>query len=574
MKYKRKLYDSDKINDFRELVKRYSDKYSNEIAFEYKETPSSKDHIKITYSQFASDIKSLGTALINTGLSKKKVAIISPNRYEWCVSYLAITTSDMVVVPLDRALPNNEIEDLIIRSKAEAVIFDKKYSEVFSKLAKEKISNLSYFICMDNIDGFTTYSSLIQKGHSLLVNGDNKYDNVVIDNKKMSIMLFTSGTTSISKAVALSQSNICEDIYALAQMTDIRKEDTFLSFLPLHHTFESTCTFLYGTFSGITVAFCDGLKYVQKNLAEFKVTGFVCVPLMLEIMYKKIKKGIEEQGKAKLVATMSKISNGLLKIGIDIRRKVFKQILDNLGGKLRILIAGGAAMSKDAIQGFLDLGINLLQGYGLTETSPVVAGENDKCKRCGSVGFPLPGINVKIANPDKDGIGEIAVQSPTVMLGYVDNPEATNEVLKDDWFYTGDLGYFDKDGFLFITGRKKDVIVLKNGKNIFPEEIEILINKLPYVSESMVFGRPLEDGDYKICAKIVYNKEVVNEMFPNISESDLHEKVWEDIKENVNHKMPAYKYIREIILTDAPLIKTTTQKVKRQEELKVILGEA
>lgn len=574
MKYKRKLYDADKINDFRELVKRYSDKYSDEIAFEYKESPSSKDHIKITYSQFASDIKSLGTALINTGLSKKKVAIISPNRYEWCVSYLAITTSDMVVVPLDRALPNNEIENLIIRSNAEAVIFDQKYAEVFSKLAKEKKSNLSQFICMDNIDGFTAYSSLIQEGHSLLVNGNTSYDNVVIDNKKMSVMLFTSGTTSISKAVALSQSNICEDIYALAQMTDIRKEDTFLSFLPLHHTFESTCTFLYGTFSGITVAFCDGLKYVQKNLAEFKVTGFVCVPLMLEIMYKKIKKGIEEQGKAKLVATMSKISNGLLKIGIDIRRKVFKQILDNLGGKLRILIAGGAAMSKDAIQGFLDLGINLLQGYGLTETSPVVAGENDKCKRCGSVGFPLPGINVKIANPNKDGIGEVAVQSPTVMLGYVDNPDATNEVLKDDWFYTGDLGYFDKDGFLFITGRKKDVIVLKNGKNIFPEEIEILINKLPYVSESMVFGRPLEDGDYKICAKIVYNKDVVNEMFPNISKEDLHKKVWEDIKEYVNHKMPAYKYIREIILTDVPLIKTTTQKVKRHEELKVILGEA
>ena len=574
MKYKRKLYDADKINDFRELVKRYSDKYSDEIAFEYKENPSSESHIKITYSQFASDIKSLGTALINTGLSKKKVAIISPNRYEWCVSYLAITTSDMVVVPLDRALPDNEIEDLIVRSKAQAVIFDKKYTEVFSKLAKEKKSNLSQYICMDNIDEFTTYSSLIQKGHSLLVNGDTKYDNVVIDNKKMSIMLFTSGTTSISKAVALSQSNICEDIYALAQMTDIRKDDTFLSFLPLHHTFESTCTFLYGTFSGITVAFCDGLKYVQKNLAEFKVTGFVCVPLMLEIMYKKIKKGIEEQGKTKLVATMSKISNGLLKMGIDIRRKVFKQILDNLGGKLRILIAGGAAMSKDAIQGFLDLGINLLQGYGLTETSPVVAGENDKCKRCGSVGFPLPGINVKIDNPDKDGIGEIAVQAPTVMLEYVDNPEATNEVLKDNWFYTGDLGYFDKDGFLFITGRKKDVIVLKNGKNIFPEEIEILINKLPYVSESIVFGRPLEDGDYKICAKIVYNREVINEMFPNISKEDLYKKVWDDIKENVNHKMPAYKYIREIILTDTPLIKTTTQKVKRHEELKVILGEA
>ena len=556
------------------MVNRYSKLYSEQIAFEYKETPNSKEHIKITYAQFADDIKSLGTALLNMGLSEKKVAIIGPNRYEWCTSYLAITTSNMIVVPLDRALPANEIEDLIIRSKAEAVIFDKKYADVFSKLANEKKSNLSLYICMDNLENFTTYSSLIQKGHSLLINGDNKYDSIEIDNKKMSIMLFTSGTTSISKAVALSQSNICEDIYALAQMTDIRKDDTFLSFLPLHHTFESTCTFLYGTFSGITVAFCDGIKYVQKNLAEFKVTGFVCVPLMLEIMYKKIKKGIEEKGKTKLVQKMTKVCNGLLKFKIDIRRKVFKEILDNLGGKLRMLIAGGAAMSKDAIQGFLDLGINLLQGYGLTETSPVVAGENDKFKRCGSVGFPLPGIDVKIDNPNSEGVGEIAVKAPTVMLEYVDNPEATAEVLKDGWFYTGDLGYFDKDGFLFITGRKKDVIVLKNGKNIFPEEIEILIQHLPYVSESMVFGRPEPDGDYKIGAKIVYNKDVINEMYPNISEEELHKQVWEDIKEKVNHKMPAYKYIREIILTDEPLIKTTTQKVKRHEELKLILGEA
>lgn len=574
MKYKRKLYDAVKMKDFRELVNRYSTLYSEQIAFEYKETPNSQEHIKITYAQFADDIKSLGTALLNMGLSEKKVAIIGPNRYEWCTSYLAITTSNMIVVPLDRALPANEIEDLIIRSKAEAVIFDKKYADVFSKLANEKKSNLSLYICMDNLENFTTYSSLIQKGHSLLINGDNKYDSIEIDNKKMSIMLFTSGTTSISKAVALSQSNICEDIYALAQMTDIRKDDTFLSFLPLHHTFESTCTFLYGTFSGITVAFCDGIKYVQKNLAEFKVTGFVCVPLMLEIMYKKIKKGIEEKGKTKLVQKMTKVCNGLLKFKIDIRRKVFKEILDNLGGKLRMLIAGGAAMSKDAIQGFLDLGINLLQGYGLTETSPVVAGENDKFKRCGSVGFPLPGIDVKIDNPNSEGVGEIAVKAPTVMLEYVDNPEATAEVLKDGWFYTGDLGYFDKDGFLFITGRKKDVIVLKNGKNIFPEEIEILIQHLPYVSESMVFGRPEPDGDYKIGAKIVYNKDVINEMYPNISEEELHKQVWEDIKEKVNHKMPAYKYIREIILTDEPLIKTTTQKVKRHEELKLILGEA
>ena len=574
MKYKRKLYDATKINDFRDLVNRYTSLYSDEIAFEYKVSPGATEHVTVTYSKFASDIKALGTALLNLGLSQKKVAIIAPNRYEWCLSYLAVTTSGIVVVPLDRALPDNEIEDLIIRSKAEAVIFDKKYAEVFNKIATEKKSNLSSYICMDNLENFTSLSSLLQNGQSLLDNGDNKYDNVKIDNKKMSIMLFTSGTTSISKAVALSQSNICEDIYALAQMTDIRKDDTFLSFLPLHHTFESTCTFLYGTFSGITVAFCDGIKYVQKNLKEFKVTGFVCVPLMLEIMYKKIKKGIEEKGKTKLMQNMTKVCNGLLKVGIDIRRKVFKEVLDNLGGKIRLLIAGGAAMSRDAIQGFLDLGINLLQGYGLTETSPVVAGENDKFKRLGSVGFPLPGIDVKIANPDKEGIGEIAVKAPTVMLEYVDNPEATAEVIKDGWFYTRDLGYFDKDGFLFITGRKKDVIVLKNGKNIFPEGLEILINKLPYVSESMVFGRPESDGDYKICAKIVYNDEVVKDMYPNASEEELKDIIWKDIKENVNHKMPAYKYIREIIVTSNPLIKTTTQKVKRHEELKLILGEA
>lgn len=573
MKYKSKLYNADKINNFRELVNRYSNLYADKVAFEYKETPQSKEHIKITYAQFVNDIKALGTALINLCLSKKRVAIIAPNRYEWCVSYLAITTSDMVVVPLDRALPDNEIVDLLIRSEAEAVFFDKKYKDVFLKLKNENSSKLSHFISIDDLESFSSYSELLKTGNIMISQGDTCYNNTKINNEEMSVMLFTSGTTSISKAVALSQSNICEDIYSLAQMTDIRKEDTFLSFLPLHHTFESTCTFLYGTFSGITVAFCDGLKYVQKNLAEFKVTGFVCVPLMLEIMYKKIRKGIEEQGKAKIVKNMSKFCNSLLKIRIDIRRKVFKQILDNLGGKLRILIAGGAAMSREAIQGFLDLGINLLQGYGLTETSPVIAGENDKFKRCGSVGFPLPGINVKIDNPNKEGIGEIAVQSPTVMLGYVNNPEATKDVFKDNWFYTGDLGYFDKDGFLFITGRKKDVIVLKNGKNVFPEELEILINKLPYVSESIVFGRPLDDGDYKICTKIVYNSETVSNMFPNISNQELYNKVWEDIKENVNHKMPAYKYIRELLLTETPLIKTTTQKVKRHEELKLILGE-
>lgn len=571
-KDKRKLYDSEKIANFRQLVNRYKTLYADKAAFEFKENPHAKEHIKISYKQFSEDIESLGTALLNLNLRSARIGIIAPNRYEWCVSYLAITTSDMVVVPLDKSLPNNEIEDLVKRSKIDAIIFDKKYSEIFSKIQKEQSSDLKHFICMDENTDFTSYSHLLNQGKSLITNGNTSYKNIEIDNKKMSIMLFTSGTTSISKAVALSQSNICEDIYALSQMTDIRKEDVFLSFLPLHHTFESTCTFLYGTSCGITVAFCDGLKYVQKNLSEFHITGFVCVPLMLEIMYKKMKKAIDEQGKKQLVARMSKVCNFLLKFKIDIRRTVFKQILNSLGGNLRVLIAGGAAMSKDAIQGFLNLGINLLQGYGLTETSPVLAGENDKYKRAGSVGFPLPGLDVKIDNPNSEGIGEILAHGPTVMIGYVDNQEATDEVLKDGWFHTGDLGYFDKDGFLFITGRKKDVIVLKNGKNIFPEELELLINKLPYVSESIVFGRPCDDGDYKICAKIVYNIDELKKAFPDASESDYKNLIWDDIKNKVNHTMPAYKYIREIIITDTPLIKTTTQKIKRHEEIKQILN--
>ena len=572
---KRKLYKGRELNNFRELVERYENEFGNKTAFTYKQTPKSTKFINISYTQFASDIKSLATSLLHLGLSKKRIAIIAPNRYEWCVSYLAITTADIVVVPLDKSLPNNEIESLIKRCEAQAIIFDKQYLDVVKNLKSSNTSNLKHLICMDTIDDkdVVCYSTLVKKGLELLRNDDQKYKNVKIDNEKMAIMLFTSGTTAISKAVMLSQKNVCSDIYALSQMTDIRKEDVFLSFLPLHHTFESSCTFLYGTSCGITVAFCDGLRYVANNLKEFNVTGFVSVPLMLEIMYKKIDKAIEEQGKKNLVKTMSSICNFLLKFRIDIRRKVFKSVLNNFAPNLRVLIAGGAPMNKDAINLFVNLGINLLQGYGLTETSPVLAGENDKYKRAGSVGFPLPGITIQIDNPNEEGIGEIKAKGPTIMKGYYENEEATKEVLKDGWFYTGDLGYIDKDGFLFITGRKKDVIVLKNGKNIYPEELEILINKLPYVAESLVFGKPdSKKDDLTLCAKIVYNKDIMAETFKDNTKDDYHDIIWQDIKNKINTQMPAYKAIKELIVTDEPLIKTTTQKVKRFEEINKILG--
>ena len=568
---KRKLYEGFHINNFRELVNNRYPMFANKNAFEYRQTPQS-EMIQITYSQYIKDIQALGTALINLGLSGKKVAIISPNRYEWCVSYLAVTTSNIVVIPLDKSLPDNEIKGLIERSKADCVIFDQKYLDTFKELQKSETSNLQYFICIDYLedtDGILSYQKILKTGKDLLMAGDTRYKNTIVDDNAMSIMLFTSGTTSISKAVMLSQKNICSDIYSLSSMAKVTSNDRFLSFLPLHHTFESTCTFLYGTSVGITVVFTDGLKYISKNLKEFKITGFVCVPLVLEIIYKKIYKELERQGKVNSVNSARKLANFLLKFKIDIRRKIFKPILDQLGTNLHILIAGGAPMDKEAVQGFVDFGINLLQGYGLTETSPVLAGENDQYKRAGSVGFPLPDIDIKIDNPDEDGIGEIIVKAPTVMLGYYENKEATDSVLKDGWFYTGDLGKFDKDGYLYITGRKKFMIVLKNGKKIFPEELEILINKLPFVSESMVFGIPDKDNDIKLCAKIVYNDDIMKQNFPDIQEKNYYNFIMDQIK-TINHTMPAYKYIRKILITTEPLIKTTTQKIKRIAEMELI----
>lgn len=481
----------------------------------------------------------------------------------------------MIVVPLDKALPDNEIESSIIRSEVEAVIFDKKYMSVFQNLQNNPDCLLKYYICMDleeNEGNILSLCRLLQKGKDLQENGDLRYEEVTIDNTGMTIMLFTSGTTSLSKIVMLSQANICANIYSTGCIAKVTPEDTFLSFLPLHHTYESTTTFLYGLYCGITIAFCDGLRYVASNLKEYKITGFVCVPLILEAMYKKIRKGIKEKHLQIPFAILTAISNFLLKCGIDVRRKWFKSILNELGGHLRIVIYGAASMDTSTIKGLKGIGIELLNGYGLTEASPIVSAENDKYQKPGSVAFALPNVEIKLSNPNEQGIGEIVVKGPNIMLGYYDNKEATDEVLIDGWFHTGDLGYYDKDGYLFITGRKKNVIVLKNGKNIYPEELEILIARLPYVAENMVFGRPTASGDLEINAKIVYNTDYLKQTYPDKSEADYKNMIWEDIK-SINKTMPAYKHIRDIIVTDEPMIKTTTQKVKRNEEIKKILGE-
>lgn len=567
----RKVYDPRIVKNYREMIEYSVKNYADKVAYKYKKNGDLKhvEYVEKTYEQVGKDIKAFATELLNKGLENKKIVVIGNNRYEWCISYLAVTSANMIIVPLDKALPNNEIENLVIRSEAEVAIFDKKYIEVMKKLKKDTNANLKILICMDNIkdNDVENFSQLLQKGKELLKNDDNRYEKVKVNPEKMSIMLFTSGTTNVPKAVMLSQKNICANLSDFASWVKLYPTDTLLSFLPIHHTFECTVTFLYGFYSGCTVAFCDGLKYIQKNLVEYKVSVFVAVPLVLETMYKKVQKAIHDQGKEKLISTMVKISNTLLKCKIDLRKVIFKKILDNLGENIRLVLYGAAPMNKETIVGFNNFGIELVQGYGLTETSPVIAAETDKEKKPGAVGLALPSLNVKIDHPDENGEGEILVKGPSVMIGYYHNDEENQKAFIDGWFRTGDYGYITEDGFIYVTGRKKDIIVLQNGKNVYPQEIEFLINKLPYVTESLVYQRSKDKTDTMLCAKIVYDKDLIKEKLGEKTEKEYQELIWEKIKE-INQQLPVFKHIKKISITTEPLIKTTTQKVKRYEELK------
>ena len=572
-KLNNEIYEADTIKNFRELVNRSAKKYPNNIAYKFKENlgkPNQKV-VEKTYKEVKEEIECLGTVLLKMGLENKKIALIGSNRYEWCESYFAITTSNMVVVPLDKALPEQEIRNLIQRSKADAVIFEDKYSETFKKL-KEENSTLKYYINMDlkeEKDGVLSFKKLLVEGKKLLEDGDTKYKDIKIDNEKMSVLIFTSGTTSAAKGVMLSQKNITSNIIAMAKMSKMYETDVLLSFLPLHHTFECTITFLYGFYSGATVAFCDGLKYIANNLQEYKISVFVAVPLVLETIYKKIQKGIKKQGKEKIVNIMSKIANFLLIFHIDIRRKVFKSVLDQLGGNLRIAYFGAASMDKNIIKGYNNFGIDTVQGYGLTETSPLLAAETDKEHCPGSVGMAPFNVKIRLENVDEKGIGEIVAKGPNVMIGYYEDPQATKEAIKDGWFHTGDLGYYNKDGYLFIAGRKKEVIVLKNGENVFPSDIEFLVNELPYVQESLLYSKENSKGELILGIKVVYDDTLIKEKFGEKSKKEYKDLIWEDIKK-INQKLPVFKRIKELIITTEPLEKTTTQKIKRFKEIEKI----
>lgn len=559
-KYQR-LYKEVKYKDIRDLIEKSTSLHSDKLAFKLKKDDK---YIDITYKNFKEDVIALETGLIDSGFKDKRIAIISPNRYEWCLTYFATLSIGNIVVPLDKGLPVNEIESLLQRSYADIVVFDKEYVSIMKNLKENNKTKVTEFICMDETEEFNNLSKIIEKGKQIVEKGNIDCQKIEIDPEKMSVIIFTSGTTSISKAVMLSHRNIVENITALNVAEKIYDTDVNLAFLPFHHAFGITGLMFFLS-NGACNVFCDGLKYIQKNLVEYKVSVFVCVPLLIEAMYKKIMLEIEKQGKTKTVKIAIIISKALLKIGIDIRRKLFKDIINKLGGNIRFIVSGAAAIDKKVAEAFNDFGILTVQGYGLTETSPVLAAENEKAIRYGSIGLPMYNVEIKIDNPNSEGIGEIIAKGPNVMLGYYENEQATKEVIINGWFHTGDLGKIDEDGYIFITGRKKNVIVLKNGKNVYPEELEIIINNLPYVSESMVYGMPKED-DLVVSAKIVYDKEYMEHFHQGKTIDQLKDIVWKDIKE-INKDLATYKYIKNLVLTDEPMEKTTTAKIKRFKEI-------
>ena len=560
-----RLYKYIEITDLKDMLKKSGQKYGKNIA--YKIRKEEGKYKTYTHEEVRKMIDGLGTSLIDMGLKDKRIAVIGENRFEWEIAYLSIVCGTGIVVPLDKSLPENELESLLKRSEVEAIICSGKYIETLKKVRNK---NLKYIISMDlekTEDEIISQKELIEKGKKLVENGDTRFTNAEIDNKKMSIMLFTSGTTSQSKAVALSHKNICSNLMDIASTLDVNSKDIFLSFLPLHHVFECTVGFLYPLYIGAQIVFSDGIRHIPENLKEYKASVMASVPAIYERLFKIVRKQIEKKGNLEeILIEEEKHKND----SMENKKAIFKDLHELFGGNIRLFISGAASLDAKIEEKFRNLGFNIVQGYGLTETSPIVAVGNNKYHKIGSIGKALPSEEVKLLNVNKQGIGELAVKGPNVMIGYYKNKEATEKVLKDEWFHTGDLAKIDEEGYIFICGRKKNVIVLKNGKNIYPEEMESLINKEDGIEESFIFGKQMSEDptNIKIFVKVVYNKE----HFEGKTKEEIEKEISQKISE-VNKVMPRYKAIRGTIISDVPLIKTTTNKIKREKNLELIKKE-
>ncbi len=557
------------VTDLKDMLNKTRELYGDKPGYKIK---IGKGQYKTyTHNEIRDMINYLGTALISLGLKGKRIGVIGENRYEWELAYLSVVCGVGIVVPMDKSLPANELEEVIERSEVEAIFYSKKYEETIKKIKYSEKNKLKHLISMDtdiHDEGIYSEKELIEKGKELLDSGNREYINAKINPEEMRIMLFTSGTTSKSKVVALSHKNLISNVMDYASVVDVNSDDRILSFLPLHHVYECTVGMLVSLYVGAERAFCDGIRHIVENLNEYKITYAAFVPAIYELMYKNIWKMIEKKGK---VEETKELMQEYKDKSMQEKKEVFKEIHDMYGGCIKLFITGAAALDKEVIETFRNWGLNLCQAYGLTETSPIIGIETNEHHRVGSIGRPIPHVEARIDEADDDGVGELVVKGPNVMLGYYNNKKATESVMEDGWFHTGDLARIDEDGYIFICGRKKSVIVLKNGKNIYPEEMEGLVNKIEGVKESFIFGKQQTDDkdNIKIHVKIVFDKEIMKEAYKVENEEEIYRVLAEKIKE-VNSVMPKYKAIRGIIVSEEPLIKTTTGKIKRQANLELM----
>ena len=562
-----KCKDSRPVTDLKNMLETSAELYSDNIAFLQKYNKN-QPYTPIKYKQVLKDVNALGTSLIAKGLKGRKIAVIGENCYQWALSYLAAACGTGVVVPLDKELNAEELKQQIIRADVSCVLFDSKHEDTFRQIKASGETPLSLLVSFSESsekNEVSEISQLIDEGNRLLEAGSRDFLDAEIDNEAMGILLFTSGTTGKAKGVMLSHKNIVTELMVAPTIFDLTEEDRYLSILPLHHTYECTCSFLMALYKGSSVAFCEGLKYITKNLKEVEPTMMLGVPALYEKLYSTIWKNIRKQGKEKLLKRMIRINNATKKIGIDMSRVLFKQILDVFGGRMKTMICGGAAINPEILDGLRDFGINALQGYGLTECAPMGAFNPQDCPNSASVGVPFPGLQIKMINPNDEGIGEICVKGDHVMLGYYQMPEETAKVLdKDGWFHTGDLGYIDDKGYTFLTGRQKNVIITKNGKNVYPEELEYQLSNISFIEESYVFGQELDSGnDITIVASVIIDKDAAEEILgAGYTNDDLKKLIWTEV-DKINEDAPFYRKIKKIIIRKSAFVKNTSQKIIR-----------
>lgn len=560
-KSKKKYHKTDNITNFKELLYRGATLFKDRTAFKLKD--ENKKIYSVTYEKLKNDVEALGTFLIDKGLSGKRICVIGKNSYKWAISYLASSIVG-VVVPIDKELHSEDIVNFMNVSEASAILGDDKILDSIYSL-KNNVNNKDTLFIKFNLkenDEFLSFDLAFNHGYSLVANGNTNFDNIKVDSDEMKILLFTSGTTGNAKGVCLSQRNICSNILSIYGIVKVKRNDLFLSILPMHHTYECTIGFLLPLYGGASIAFCEGLRYITSNINEYHPSVVLCVPLLLENMHKKIMKSINSGIPEKY---QQKSGNPFPGLPFYMKPIVKSKVRNSLGGRLRVFIVGAAAMNPVIIDDFEDLGLRTLQGYGLTECSPLVAGNTDYFSKSDSCGLPIPNVEYKIDSPNEEGVGEIIVKGPNIMLGYYNNPEETNKVLVDGWFHTGDLGKIDSDGYLYITGRCKSVIVTKNGKNIYPEEVEYYLNDNPIISESLVSGiRKDNDDETYVNAQILPNIEAIKEALKgSVPTKEEIFKMISDAVQNVNSKLPNYKHIKSFIIRDEEFEKTTTQKIKR-----------